>query len=155
MEELTDLVWLVPLFPLVGFSLLVIFGKALGEPKAGWLASAAMFGSFVASCLVLVGLLARDADDRLVVVDLYTWVAAGDLRVDIAFLVDPLSVTMIMFVTGIGFLIHLYSIGYMHGDPGYSRSSARTELWAMVGEGHQPGFNDAWRRATLDFLLSP
>jgi len=131
MEELTDLVWLVPLFPLVGFSLLVIFGKALGEPKAGWLASAAMFGSFVASCLVLVGLLARDADDRLVVVDLYTWVAAGDLRVDIAFLVDPLSVTMIMFVTGIGFLIHLYSIGYMHGDPGYSRYFVYLNLFAF------------------------
>ena len=131
MEELTDLVWLVPLFPLVGFSLLLVFGRALGEPKAGWLATAAMFGSFCASGLVLMGLLARDADDRLVVVDLYTWVAAGDLKVDIAFLVDPLSVTMIMFVTGIGFLIHLYSIGYMHGDPGYARYFVYLNLFAF------------------------
>jgi NADH-quinone oxidoreductase subunit L len=131
MEELTDLVWLVPLFPLVGFSLLVIFGKTLGEPKAGWLATTAILGSFLSSGLVLMGLLARDASDRIVVVDIYTWVAAGDLRVDIAFLVDPLSVTMIMFITGIGTLIHLYSIGYMHGDPGFSRYFVYLNLFAF------------------------
>jgi NADH-quinone oxidoreductase subunit L len=131
MEELTDLVWLVPLFPLVGFSLLLVFGRALGEPKAGWLASAAMLGSFLASGLVLIGLLARDASDRIVEVSLYTWIQAGDFSVDIGFLVDPLSVTMIMFITGIGLLIHIYSIGYMHGDPGFSRYFVYLNLFAF------------------------
>ena len=53
--------------------------------------------------------------------NLFTWVPAGALHVDIGFLVDPLSVTMLLFVTGIGALIHLYAIGYMHGDPNFSK----------------------------------
>ena len=56
---------------------------------------------------------------------LFTWIPAGGFSADVGFLVDPLSITMCLFVTGIAALIHLYSIGYMHGDP-TSRSSSST-----------------------------
>ncbi len=118
---LAELVWLVLLAPLVGVVLLAVGGRRLGEPRAGWLGTAAVGGSFVASLLVLAGLLSLDSHDRAVEVTLFSWVPIGDLAVDAAFLVDPLSVTMILFVTGVSTLIHLYSIGYMHADENFSR----------------------------------
>ena len=121
MASLVELVWLVPLAPLAGVVALALFGRRLGEPLAGWLGTAAVGASFVASLLVLAGLLGLDSHDRAVTVTLFSWVPVGDLAVDAAFLVDPLSVTMILFVTGVSALIHLYSIGYMHGDENYSR----------------------------------
>ena len=118
---LAELVWLVLLAPLLGVVVLAAGGRRLGEPRAGWLGTAAVGASFVASLLVLAGLLSLDSHHRSVEVSLFSWVPAGNLAVDAAFLVDPLSVTMILFVTGVSALIHLYSIGYMHGDENYSR----------------------------------
>ncbi len=118
---LAELVWLVLLAPLVGVVVLAAGGRRLGEPQAGWLGTAAVGASFVASLLVLAGLLSLDSNHRSVELSLFRWVPAGDLAVDAAFLVDPLSVTMILFVTGVSALIHLYSIGYMHRDENYSR----------------------------------
>ena len=118
---LAELVWLVLLAPLAGVVVLAAGGRRLGEPGAGWLGTAAVGGSFAASLLVLGGLLSLDPHDRAVEVTLFSWVPVGDLAVDAAFLVDPLSVTMILFVTGVSTLIHLYSIGYMGGDENYSR----------------------------------
>ena len=119
--QLAELVWLVPLAPLIGAVVLACAGRRLGEPRAGWLATVAVGASFVASLLVLAGLLSLDSHHRTVEVSLFSWVPIGDLAVDAAFLVDPLSVTMILFVTGVSALIHVYSIGYMHGDENYSR----------------------------------
>ncbi|MXW42099.1 MAG: NADH-quinone oxidoreductase subunit L [Acidimicrobiia bacterium] len=121
MSTLVDLVWLIPVFPLAGALVLLVLGRSLGEPRAGWLATAAMVGSFVATVLVFVGLLGYDSGQRQQVLTLFEWVPVGNLAVDIGFLVDPLSITMALFVTGVGALIHLYSIGYMHGDVGFSR----------------------------------
>jgi NADH-quinone oxidoreductase subunit L len=77
------------------------------------------------SFLVVVGvyfdLLSRTAEERHHVVTLFSWLPVGSLQVDMALLADPLSITMALFVTGIGSLIHLYSIGYMHGDPKFSK----------------------------------
>ena len=66
-------------------------------------------------------MLSRDGDDRTHVVKVFTWLPVGSLHVDMAFLVDPLSMTMCLFVTGVGTLIFMYSIGYMHGDPKFSK----------------------------------
>ena len=118
---LAELVWLVLLLPLAGAVALAAAGRRLGEPRAGWLGTAAVGGSFAASLLVLAGLLSLDPHDRAIEVTLFSWVPVGDLSVDAGFLVDPLSVTMILFVTGVSALIHLYSIGYMGGDENYSR----------------------------------
>jgi NADH-quinone oxidoreductase subunit L len=116
-----DLVWLIPALPLAGFLLLLVGGRKLGEPRAGWLATLATAASFVVTVGVFVDLLGKDAESRHHVVTLFTWLGVGGFHVDVSFLADPLSITMALFVTGIGSLIHLYSIGYMHGDRGFPR----------------------------------
>ncbi len=126
-----DLVWLVPLFPLVGFVLLLLGGRRLGDPKAGYLATAMVALSFLASIGVLAELWSRDPSERRHVVSLFSWVPVGSLQVDLAFLVDPLSITMCLFVTGIGALIHLYATGYMHGDPRYSKFFLYLNLFVL------------------------
>ena len=116
-----DLVWLIPALPLVGGLLLVIFGAKLGEPRAGWLATLATAASFAVTVAVYFDMLGRSAEERTHVVTLFQWIPVGSLQIDLAFLADPLSVTMALFVTGIGSLIHLYAVGYMHGDPKFSK----------------------------------
>ena len=127
-----ELVWLVPLFPLVGFTFLMLFGRRLGEPLAGWVATAAMAGSFLASVAVFFGMVSLEGEERIVEVKIFDWVVAGDFDVDIGLLADPLSVTMILFITGVAMLIHLYSIGYMHGDPNYSKFFVYLNLFAFA-----------------------
>ncbi len=116
-----DLVWLIPAFPLAGFLFLMTFGRRLGEPKAGWVATAAIAASFAATLGVFLELTSLSVHDRRSVTTLFAWVPAGDFSVDVGFLVDPLSITMCLFITGVGALIHLYSIGYMHGDRDYNK----------------------------------
>ncbi len=126
-----ELVWLVPALPLVGFLTLVVFGRRLGDPWAGWVATAAIGGSFVATVIVYAGLVGEPAEERQFTQTLFEWVPAGGLEVDMGFLVDPLSITMALFVTGVGALIHLYSVGYMHGDPKYSKFFVYLNLFAF------------------------
>jgi len=126
-----DAVWLVPALPLAGFLVLTFGGHRLREPIAGWLATGSMISSFVATLGVFLALVGRPSGDRRSVTTLFEWVPAGDLQVDAGFLVDPLSVTMCLFITGVGALIHLYSIGYMHGDDGYRRFFAYLNLFAF------------------------
>ena len=116
-----DVVWLIPALPLAGFLVILVLGRRLGEPKAGLLATAAAASSFVVTAAVFFALLGRHADDRTVSKTLFTWMAAGSFKVSVGFLTDPLSITMALFVTGIGSLIHLYAVGYMHGDPKFSK----------------------------------
>ena len=126
-----DLVWLVPLFPLVGFLTILVGGRKLGEPKAGYLATAMVLLSFVTAVGIYFDLLSRDSESRSEVVNIFSWVPVGDLQIDMAFLVDPLSSTMLLFVTGIGALIHLYSVGYMHGDPKFSKFFLYLNLFVL------------------------
>jgi len=116
-----DLVWLVPALPLAGFVVLVAVGRRLGEPVAGWLATAACGSAFLATLVVFAALVGEDPEHRRHVYDLFEWLNVGGFEVQLGFLADPLSITMALFITGIGTLIHLYSIGYMHGDPKFSK----------------------------------
>ena len=116
-----DLLWLIPALPLAGFLVILVFGRLLGEPKAGYLATAMVAGSFVVAAGVFFDLLNNPHEERHHVQSLFSWVPVGSLKVDLAFLADPLSITMVLFVTGIGSLIHLYATGYMHGDPKFSK----------------------------------
>ncbi len=113
--------YLMPLLPLAGFVVLAVFGRRIGDPWAGWLGTATVAGSFVVACIVYAGLLAKAAPDRSFTQDMFTWIPVGGLQVKAALLVDPLSMTMALFVTGVSSLIHLYSIGYMKGDPDYPK----------------------------------
>ncbi len=116
-----DAVWLIPALPLAGFLIILVFGRRLGEPKAGYLATLMTASAFVVGVGVLVKLLSLPEAERHHVRRLFTWLPVGALKVDLSFLVDPLSITMVLFVTGVGSLIHLYAIGYMHGDPKFSK----------------------------------
>ncbi|HCB34500.1 MAG TPA: NADH-quinone oxidoreductase subunit L, partial [Acidimicrobiaceae bacterium] len=135
---MVELVWLVPALPLAGFAVLAAFGRRLGEPRAGWIGTAASAGAFVVAVVVFAGLLGRPAatvggaagnGGRSFTQTLFEWLPSGTLQVDAAFLVDALSATMALFVTGVGTLIHLYSVGYMHGDPRYSKFFAYLNLF--------------------------
>ena len=117
-------VWLIPALPLAGFLILLATGRRLGDPKAGYLATAMMAGSFLVAVGVFFDLMGRHGEERIFEQDLFSWIPVGGLHVDVGFLVDPLSVTMALFVTGVGALIHLYSVGYMHGDERYPPSSS-------------------------------
>jgi len=90
-----------------------------------------MGGAFVSAIVVFAGLLGRDEHERTFTKTLFTWFRSGGLRVDAGLLADPLSVTMALFVTGVGALIHLYSVGYMHGDERYSKFFVYLNLFAF------------------------
>ena len=118
---MTSLVWLIPGFPLIGFTFLLIFGRRLGEPRAGWLATATVSGSFLSALAVFFGLATKPPEERVYEITLFEWIPSGELSVGMGFLADPLSIAMALFVTGVGALIHMYAIGYMHGDPKFSK----------------------------------
>ncbi|HVM02485.1 MAG TPA: NADH-quinone oxidoreductase subunit L, partial [Acidimicrobiales bacterium] len=113
--------YLIPLLPLVGFVVLAAVGRRAGDPGAGWIGTAAVGGSFLLTVVAFLQMLGEDHEGRHVTDHLFTWIPAGGLNVQAGLLLDPLSVTMALFVTGVGFLIHLYSIGYMAGDERYPR----------------------------------
>jgi NADH-quinone oxidoreductase subunit L len=118
---MTSALWLLPAFPLFGAIVLMVFGRRLGEPRSGWFAAAMPIASFLVTVSVYFDLLSRSSEERNEVVTLFSWIPVGALNIDVALLADPLSITMALFITGIGSLIHLYAIGYMHGDPNFSK----------------------------------
>jgi NADH-quinone oxidoreductase subunit L len=116
---MVELVWLIPALPLAGFVLLLFLGRRIGEPRAGWIGTAAVALSFVTACVVFAGLWGQP--EHTYELSLFEWIPAGHFSVDIGILLDPLSMAMVLFITGIASLIHLYSIGYMHGDSRFPR----------------------------------
>lgn len=117
-----EYVWLIPLFPLIGVVINGLFGKKIkNETVIGGIGALMVFGSFLVSCGILMELLSKPAEERFFEKVLFTWIKSGNFTADIGFLIDPLSTLMIMVVTGVGFLIHVYSIGYMHGEEGFYR----------------------------------
>jgi NADH-quinone oxidoreductase subunit L len=112
--------YLIVLFPLLGFLINGLFGAHLKKPLPGIIGSLAVLASFGVAVVRFLELSTRPEDARRVAEHVYTWMSVGDFRVDVGFLLDQLSGVMILVVTGIGFLIHLYSVGYMaddHNDP--------------------------------------
>ncbi len=102
---MVGLVWLIPALPLAGFLLLVFFGKRIGEPRSGWIGTGAVALAFVTACLVFAGLWGEP--EHTYELSLFEWIPAGNFNVDIGILLDPLSMTMALFITGIASLIHL------------------------------------------------
>jgi len=111
------LVALLIAFPLAGFLLLLFFGKRIGEPNAGYIGSATVGVSFVLAIISAAEFVRGGEHGRLV--QLFEWIPS--LGLDAELLWDPLSAMMTLVVTGVGTLIHIYSIGYMHGDPRFGR----------------------------------
>jgi NADH-quinone oxidoreductase subunit L len=125
-----DYIWLIPVFPLIGFLINGFLGKRFPRPVAGVIACASIFVSFVFSVGALLSLLKLDASERVFELTLFSWIPSGTFNADIAFLLDPLSAVMILIVSGVGFLIHVYSLGYIAHDPDYSRFFTYMNLFA-------------------------
>jgi NADH-quinone oxidoreductase subunit L len=124
---------LIPLFPLIGFLIIGLFGpKIKNEKLIGIIGSGAVLMSFLVAVSLFMDLLGRPADDRSYVTTVYSWIAAGSFSVDIAYQIDQLSLLFTLVITGVGFLIHVYSIGYMHGDKSFSRFFAYMNLFVFM-----------------------
>ncbi len=113
--------WIIPALPLAAVALNLLVGDRLGKRGTAWLACGAVGLAFVFALRAVLALAGMPAEERRIVDTLYTWMQVGDLRVDVSFLLDPLSSVMALVVTGVGFLIHVYSIGYMAHDPSFRR----------------------------------
>ncbi|MEJ2291443.1 MAG: NADH-quinone oxidoreductase subunit L [Deinococcales bacterium] len=117
---------LAPLLALAGSLINAFFGRNLKEPAPGIIASLAVAGGFVLAVLAFFGLQGSDAGTQ---VTFWRYLTAGSPHLDLGFMIDRLSVTMMLIITGVGLLIHIYSIGYMHGDDGNSRYFAELNLF--------------------------
>jgi NADH-quinone oxidoreductase subunit L len=123
---------LIPLFPFLGFVINVTMGKRLPQAVSGGLASLAMLASFGVSAMLVWQLADMPPDARLMEQTAYRWISSGDLDLGLTFRLDTLSAVMILVITGIGFLIHVYSTAYMHEEtaPEYARYFSYLNLFA-------------------------
>ena len=117
---------LIPLLPFTGFLIAGLFGKYLKE-KAAFVAIAGVVGAFVLSVSVFLDVLGGKIIDE----NLYSWISIGSFSVNVGFQIDQLTSVMLLVVTTLSSLIHVYSVGYMHGDKGYARFFAYLELFTF------------------------
>src|SRR5690348_1129424 len=109
------------LLPLAGFVALGLFGRVLPRMAISLIGCGVVLAAFALAVADFIAMLGVAPDARFSTVQPWTWVISGDLRIPFGLLSDPLSAVMLLIVTGVGFLIHVYSIGYMADDPGYWR----------------------------------
>ncbi len=107
---------LIPLFPLLGFLVNASVGRGLSKAVSGGLACVAMLAAFALSVTQVMSLAALPASSREISHTVFTWIKSGDFALDLTFRLDPLSAVMILVITGIGSLIHIYSTAYMHEE---------------------------------------
>jgi len=124
----TTLLWLTIALPLAGAVVLLLGGRAT-DAWGHLLGCATVIGSFVCGAVLFSHLLGLPAEDRMVRHRLFTWIPVGELRVDFGLQLDALSVCFVLLITGVGALIHLYSIGYMAHDPDRRRFFAYLNLF--------------------------
>lgn len=126
-----SLSWLIPLLPLFGFVVIGVLNKRISVTWSGTIASAMVFLSFLISCIMYY-YVQQDSSvfsPQGVVLTKFDWINVGDLNISFSLLVDRLSVIMMLVITGVGFLIHVYSIGYMNHEPDHGRFFAYMNLF--------------------------
>jgi NADH-quinone oxidoreductase subunit L len=114
-------VWLIPIFPAVGVLINGLMGRKIEKINKSiihWIGCGSVGLSFIVTCMIFFQMLGLEPDKRLYEFTCFNWISGGVLQTYVAYQVDPLSMLMCMFVTGVGFLIHVYSIGYMAHDEG-------------------------------------
>ncbi len=121
-----QLLYLIPLLPFLGFAITGLFGKTLSKTIVGSIATTMVFVPFVLSTLLFFNL---NHEHTEFYQNVYNWIHYAGLNINISFIVDPLSVMMMMIITGIGTLIHIYSMGYMHDDEGFYKFFAYLNLF--------------------------
>lgn len=121
------------LLPLIGFLINGLFGKKLrSEALIGTIGSGVVGISFLIGVGIFFEMFNSPVEDRAHIITIFNWVAAGSLSVNVAYQIDQLSILMTLIVTGVGFLIHVYSVGYMRGDPGFWRFFAYLNLFIFM-----------------------
>jgi len=128
MEHIFPIRWML-IFPLAGFLINIFAGKRIGNRAVSVLSPIMVFLSFMFALSGFIHLIKFKEEERYLIDHVYTWLSVGNLQLDLAFDLDPLSVVMALVVTGVGFLIHVYSVGYMHGDKRYTRFFAFLNLF--------------------------
>ena len=123
--------WIALFAPAAAVTVLMLGGQRISRSQAGLVAAGSVLVSFVCSAYVLARLLTEDPEQRSHVSTLWTWLSAGDLRAGMEILVDPLSVFMMLVVSGVGFLILVYATGYMRGDDEERRYHAYKALFVF------------------------
>ncbi|HAM52002.1 MAG TPA: NADH-quinone oxidoreductase subunit L [Nitrospiraceae bacterium] len=118
---------LIPFLPLAAFFINIIFGRNFVKDKAHWVSTLAVLASWAISLMTVSTVM----NGKIVNEDLYTWIISGGFRVSVGFLVDQLTAVMLIVVTTVSSLVHIYSIGYMHGDKGYYRFFAYLSLFTF------------------------
>ena len=125
-----QLLWLIPAIPLAMAAINLFAGRKLGK-WAGWLAVLAVLMSFGIAAAAVLQLAGMPGEERLYIQHGFDWFAVGNFTVAVDLRLDALSATMILVVTGIGLLIHVYAVGYMEGDPRYGRFFAYMNLFVF------------------------
>jgi len=118
---------LIPFLPLAAFLVNIIFGRNFLKDNAHWVSIGAVVASWVISVMTLVEVIGG----RTINQDLYTWIVSGTFRVSVGFLIDQLTAVMLIVVTTVSSLVHIYSVGYMHGDKGYYRFFSYLSLFTF------------------------
>ncbi|MDA8082541.1 MAG: NADH-quinone oxidoreductase subunit L [Nitrospiraceae bacterium] len=118
---------LIPFLPFAAFLINILFGRAVLKEKAHWVSILAVAGSWVVAVMTLRDVLAGKTLNE----NVYTWILAGDFKVSVGFLIDQLTAIMLIVVTTCSTLIHIYSVGYMHGDNGYYRFFSYLSLFTF------------------------
>jgi NADH-quinone oxidoreductase subunit L len=118
---------LIPFLPLAAFVINIVFGRGIIKDKAHWVSIAAVAGSWAVSVLTLIDVLSGKTLNH----DLYSWIVAGNFKVSVGFLIDQLTTVMLIVVTTCSMLIHIYSVGYMHGDKGFYRFFSYLSLFTF------------------------
>jgi NADH-quinone oxidoreductase subunit L len=125
--------YLITALPLAGFLFIGLFGRKIRSEKIiGAIGSGTVITAFLLASGILIEMLSLPVGDRRLVVTLFEWIAAGSLHISIAYQIDQLSILMTLIVTGVGGLIHIYSIGYMHGDKGFWRFFTYLNLFIFM-----------------------
>jgi NADH-quinone oxidoreductase subunit L len=125
-------VWLIPLFPAIGFMINGLFGKSLGKRVVSWVGPSVIGLSFLTSILIFFELIGRPPTERLFEKVIFDWVVSGSFQTVIGYQIDPLSILMALVVSGVSFFIHIYSVGYMHDDPGFTRYFTYLNLFVFM-----------------------
>ncbi len=129
---MVDYVWLIPLFPAIGFMINGLFGRHLGKKVVSWVGPSVIGLSFLTSILIFFELIGRPPTQRLFEKVIFDWVVSGSFQTVIGYQIDPLSILMALVVSGVSFFIHIYSVGYMHDDPGYTRYFTYLNLFVFM-----------------------
>ena len=114
-----NLVWLIPLFPLLGFLINGLGRNTLSKTVIGFVGCLSVLASFAVSVGIFLEL--NSSETKSFIIPIFDWISAGTVKIPFSFLIDPLSALMLLIVTGIGFLIHVYSTGYMNHDAGFGK----------------------------------